>query len=62
MNSTTQMLENNYKKSNLNNKENKVRGLYTIYNMNSTAQMADNNIFSHIFTHFYTFLHISTYF
>ena len=43
MNSTTQMLENNYKKSDLNNKENKVRGLYTIYNMNSTAQMSDNN-------------------
>ena len=61
MNSTTQILENNYKKSDLNNKENKVRGLYTIYNMNSTAQKTDNNIFSHIFTHFYTFLHISTY-
>ena len=65
MNSTTQMLENNYKKSDLNNKENKVKGLYTIYNMNSTVQMADNNIFSHIFTHFYTFhtfLHTSTHF
>ena len=59
MNSTTQMLKNNYKKLDLNNKENKVRGLYTIYNMNSTVQMADNNIFSHIFTHFYTFRHIS---
>ena len=44
MNSTTQMLENNYKKSNLNNKENKVRGLYTIYNMNSTAQMTYKNL------------------
>ena len=46
MNSTTQMLENNYKKSDLNNKENKVKGLYiiyTIYNMNSTVPMADNN-------------------
>ena len=43
MNSTTQMLENNYKKSDLKNKENKVKGLYTIYNMNSTVQMADNN-------------------
>ena len=44
MNSTTQMLENNYKKSNLNNKENKVKGLYTIYNMNSIVQMADKNL------------------
>ena len=44
MNSTTQMLENNYKKSNLNTKENKVKGLYTIYNMNSTVQMADKNL------------------
>ena len=44
MNSTTQMLENNYKKSDLNNKENKVKGLYTIYNMNSTVQMADENL------------------
>ena len=44
MNSTTQMLENNYKKSDLNNKENKVKGLYTIYNMNSTVQMADKNL------------------
>ena len=44
MNSTTQMLENNYKKSDLNNKENKVKGLYTIYNMNSTAQIVDNNL------------------
>ena len=39
MNSTTQMLENNYKKSDLNNKENKVKGLYTIYNMNLTVQI-----------------------
>ena len=43
MNSTTQMLENNYKTSDLNNKENKVKGLYIIYNMNSTVPMADNN-------------------
>ena len=43
MNSTAQMSENNFKKSDLNNKENKVRGLYTIYNMNSKKQMTDNN-------------------
>ena len=43
MNSTTQMLENNYKKSVLDKKENKVKGLYTIYKMNSTVQMLDNN-------------------
>ena len=43
MNSTTQVLENNFKKSGSDKKENKVKGLYTIYNMNSTAQMMDNN-------------------
>ena len=43
MNSTTQVLENNFEKSGMDKKENKVRGLYTIYNMNSTAQMTDNN-------------------
>ena len=62
MNSTNANVGKNYKKSDSNNKENKVRGLYTINNMNSTVQMVDNNIFSHIFTQFYTFLHISTYF
>ena len=43
MNSTAQMMDNNFKKSGLDKKENKVRGLYTIYSMNSTAQMMDNN-------------------
>ena len=37
------MMDNNVKKSDPVKKENKVKGLYTIYNMNSTAQMADNN-------------------
>ena len=37
MNSTTQVLENNFKKSGPDKKENKVRGLSTIYNMNSTV-------------------------
>ena len=40
MNSTSQMTDNNFKKSCSDKKENKVRGLSTIYNMNSTAQMA----------------------
>ena len=44
MNSTAQMLDNNFNKSGPDKKENKVRGLYTIYNMNSTAQMSDNNL------------------
>ena len=39
MNSTAQILDNNFKNSGLDKKENKVKGLYTIYNMNSTAQM-----------------------
>ena len=43
MNSTVQMSDNNFKKSGPDKKENKVKGLYTIYNMNSTAQMTDNN-------------------
>ena len=37
------MTDNNFKKSGSDKKENKVRGLSTIYNMNSTAQMMDNN-------------------
>ena len=40
MNSTAQMTDNTFKKSGPDKKENKVRGLSTIYNMNSTAQMA----------------------
>ena len=44
MNSTAQMLDNNFNKSGPDEKENKVRGLFTIYNMNSTAQMADKNL------------------
>ena len=43
MNSTAHVMDNNFKKSVPDKKENKVRGLYTIYNMNSTAQMTDNN-------------------
>ena len=43
MNSTAQMLDDHFKKSGLDKKENKVKGLYTIYNMNSTAQIVDNN-------------------
>ena len=39
MNSTAHMSDNNFKKSGPDKKENKVRGLYTIYSMNSTAQM-----------------------
>ena len=42
MNSTAHMSDNNFKKSGPDKKENKVRGLYTIYNMNSTAQMNNN--------------------
>ena len=37
------MSDNNFKKSGPDKKENKVKGLSTIYNMNSTAQMSDNN-------------------
>jgi hypothetical protein len=37
------MSDNNFKKSGPDKKENKVRGLYTIYSMNSTAQMTDIN-------------------
>ena len=37
MNSTAHVMDNNFKKSSPDKKENKVRGLYTIYNMNSTA-------------------------
>ena len=37
------MSDNNFKKSGPDKKENKVKGLYTIYNMDSTAQMSDNN-------------------
>ena len=43
MNSTAHVMDNNFEKSSPDKKENKVRGLYTIYNMNSTAQMTDNN-------------------
>ena len=43
MNSKAQMLDDNFKKSGLDETENKVKGLYTIYNMNSTAHMTDNN-------------------
>ena len=43
MNSTSQMMDTNFKKSGPDKKENKVKGLYNIYNMNSTAQMTDNN-------------------
>ena len=39
MNSTAQMTDNNFKKSGPDKKENKVRGLSTIYNMNSKKQM-----------------------
>ena len=35
MNSTSQMMDNNFKKPGPYKNENKVRGLYTIYNMNS---------------------------
>ena len=44
MNSTAQILDNNFKNSGLDKNENKVKGLYTIYNMNSTVQMSDNNL------------------
>ena len=44
MNSTAQILDNNFKKSGPDKKEDKVKGLYTIYNMNSTAHMTDNNL------------------
>ena len=44
MNSKAHIIDNNFKKSGPDKKENKVRGLYTIYNMNSTAQMTGNNI------------------
>ena len=44
MNSTAQMTDNNFKKSVPDKKENKVKGLYTIYNMNSTARLTDNNV------------------
>ena len=44
MNSTAQMADKNLEKKGPDKKENKVRGLYTIYNMNSTAQMADKNL------------------
>ena len=37
------MSDNNFEKSDPDKKENKVRGLYTIYNMDSTAQMSDSN-------------------
>ena len=43
MNSTAHMTDNNFKKSGSDKKENKVEGLYSIYNMNSTAHMTDNN-------------------
>ena len=44
MNSKAHIIDNNFKKSGPDKKENEVRGLYTIYNMNSTAQMTGNNI------------------
>ena len=44
MNSTAQMVDNNFNKSGPDEKENKVKGLYTIYSMNSTVQMADKNL------------------
>ena len=44
MNSTAQMADNNSNKSGTEKIENKVRGLYNIYDMNSTAQMSDNNL------------------
>ena len=39
MNSTAHMSDNNFKKSGPDKKENKVKGLSTIYNMNSKKQM-----------------------
>ena len=44
MNSTAHITDNIFEKSGPNKKENKVNGLYTIYNMKSTAQMVDNNL------------------
>ena len=44
MNPTAQITNINFKKAGPDKKENKVKGLYTIYNMNSTAQMTDNNV------------------
>ena len=44
MNSKAHIIDNNFKKSGPDKKENKVRGFYTIYNMDSTAQMTKNNI------------------
>ena len=38
------MTDKNLEKKGPDKKENKVRGLYTIYNMNSTAQMADKHL------------------
>ena len=44
MNSTAHVMDDNFKKSSPDKNENKVRGLYTIYNMNSTARLTDNNV------------------
>ena len=44
MNSTAQMMDNNFKKTGPDKKENKVKGLYNIYNMDSTVRMTDNNV------------------
>ena len=48
MNSTVQMTDNNFKKSGPDKKENKVRGLSTIYNMNSNEQMASKQTYSNL--------------
>ena len=48
MNSTTQVLENNFKKSGPDKKENKVRGLSTIYNMNSKKQMKAKKTYTNL--------------
>ena len=48
MNSTAQMTDNNFKKSGPDKKENKVRGLSTIYNMNSKKQMTTKKTYKNL--------------
>ena len=48
MNSTAQMADKNLEKKGPDKKENKVRGLSTIYNMNSTAQMTANQTYTNL--------------
>ena len=48
MNSTAQMVDNIFNKSGPDKNENKVKGLSTVYNMNSKKQMVRKQIYNNL--------------